>query len=42
MYKKVFPLFLNPFPLSDVDETSYIDLFWDVICEFLFLIPSAP
>ena len=28
----IFPLFLNTFPLYDLDETSYVDSFWDGIC----------
>ena len=27
------PLILNTFPLSDLDETSYINSFWDGICD---------
>ena len=30
--QKPSPLFLNTFPLSDLDETSYIDSFLDGIC----------
>ena len=33
---KPLPLILNTFPLSYLDETSYIDLFWDCICIFFF------
>ena len=33
----IFPLFSNLFLLSDLDETSYIDSFWDGVCEVFFL-----
>ena len=40
---KIFPLFLNPFPLFNLDETSYIDSFWGAICDVcIFFINSPP
>ena len=40
--QKPSPLFLNTFPLSDLDETSYIDSFWDGICEVCILFRNSP
>ena len=39
---QTFPLFLNTFPSSDLDETSYIDSFLDGICDlFHFFISKV-
>ena len=39
----IFPLFLMPFLLSDLNETSYIEIYWDGICEvWIFLNSPLP
>ena len=36
---QIFPLILNIFSLSYLDETSYIDSFWDEICNVCNFLP---
>ena len=37
------PVFLNAFSFSDLDETCYIDSFWDVICDVcIFSVEISP